>query len=180
MLRLSVFVIGGELRAWYDAYMRHDFLYGAYSLGGVLTVDDVATLYRLGHNAHLRFIQGSLKRHELHQELQILHYLKQYGIQTVVDISNNKDVHRISQHLRELSDILITKEGQYNFVIEHDDPAEDDSVRARRVVSSLRSIEASQAQGENTQGYFCGCFHLEIRQSDVVFQAIIRQAQGVV
>lgn len=176
MLHLNVFVTGGELRAWYDAYMRHDFLYGAYSFGDILTVDDVAGLHQLGHNAHLRFVHGFPKRHELHQELQILHYLKQYGIQTVVDISNSKDVHRVSQHVRELADILITKEGQYNFVIEHDDPTADDSIRARRIVSSLRSIEASQAQGKNTQGYFCGSFHPEIRQSDIVFRAIIQQA----
>ncbi len=178
MLRLNVFVTGAACCVWYDGLMRHEFLYGNHSCEKNLTAQNIATLYQLGHNAHLRILGESLKHYALHRELQILHYLKHYKMYTVVDISKSNDAYHILQHVRELADCLILQDGAHDFVIEHDDPTEDDSARAKRILSSLRSIEASQEQGKDIRGYFCGLFTPEITQSDLVLRAIIQQARA--
>lgn len=156
--------------------MYYGFLYGVHSFETLLTAQDVARLRHLGHTAHLRILKDSLKHREIHQELQILHYLKHYGLVTIVDISNSKDVHMVSQYLRELADVLLVEYGNHGFVVESDSGEEDDIARAHRIRTSLRAIEAAQAQGENIRGYFAGSFVPRIRHSDLVLQAIIRQA----
>ncbi len=157
--------------------MHHGFLYGVHSSETALSAHDVAQLHQLGHTAHLRIIGDSLKRHELHRELQVLHYLKHYGLVTIVDVSNSKDVQKNSQHLRELADVLLVAFGGHGLVIEHDEIDEDDVARAHRIRASLRAIEVAQARGEHIRGYFAGSYVPVVRHSDLVLQAIIRQAQ---
>lgn len=158
--------------------MHCEFLYGVHSCGDTLTAEDVATLCALGHNAHVRIFGESLKQYELHRELQILHYLKHYGLYAIVDISGNKDARRIAQHVTELADCLITKGTSHNFVIEHDRPNEDDAARSQRILTSLRNIEAMQERGKNIRGYFCGAYTPTVRHSDIVLQAVIQQAKA--
>lgn len=82
--------------------------------------------------------------------------------------------------MRELADVLLIEHGDHGLVVENDVVGEDDSTRAHRIRTSLRAIEGAQAQGEYIRGYFAGSFNPEIRHSDIVLQAIIRQSQGVV
>ncbi len=158
--------------------MHRSFLYGVHSRENILTAQDVEMMYRLGHTAHLRIITAPLKRHEFHRESQILHYLKHYGITTIVDSSNSKDVHKIFQHLCERTDHFVGVGNRSNItiVVEHDGLYEEDVCRAARIRASLRTIEASQEQGAYIRGYFAGAFVPKIRPSDIVFQAIIQQA----
>lgn len=157
--------------------MHHVFHYGFHSTGTSLTPHDASRLFSLGHTAHLRFIPHALKLHQLHQERTALHALRHYGLYVIVDISNNKDVRSISQQLRGFADSIILPGELHQFIVEHDTDEEDDAARAHRIRSALRSIEAAQAQGEDIRGYFAGSLHPEIRQSDIVFRAIIEQAK---
>lgn len=160
--------------------MRRGFLYGTHSSKIDISPSNAATMRQLGYNAHVRIIDQPLLPHELHRELQIFHYLKHYGIQIVVDISSNPDARRIAQHLREIVDICITNDTKNLFVIDYADADEADDVRAYRIQSTLRSIEVSQERGLGIRGYFCGEFNSLVRPSDMVFWAIIQQAQSVV
>lgn len=160
--------------------MRRGFLYGTHSSKIGISASDAATMRQLGHNAHVRIIDQSLLPHELHLEIQNFHYLKHYGIQVLVDISSNPDARRIAQHVREIVDIFITNDIKTLFEIDYANANEADDIRAHRIRSALRSIEVSQERGLGIRGYFCGEFNSLIRPSDIVFQAIIQQAQSVV
>lgn len=185
MVRLIAFAIGGGYLAWYDAAMHHPFLYGAHSFQTELTAQNIATLYQLGHTAHVRVVNGSLKRYELRRELQILHYLRHYGVLTLVDILNNKNVHYVSQHMRECIDYRI--DGGQDFIVSsssdihqllsfqhHSKPVIVLEHDPHDIVASLRCIEAAQEQGVNIQGYFYRSSTAAIRPSDLIFRAVIR------
>lgn len=76
--------------------------------------------------------------------------------------------------------MLVLKQGAHSFIIDHAVADEDDTARADRIRDRLRSIEEKQRQGEHIRGYFCDAFVPGIRRSDLVLQAIIKQAQSVV
>jgi hypothetical protein len=160
--------------------MRRGFLYGTHSSKIDISASDAAIMRQLGHNAHVRIIDQPLLPHELHCEMQNFHYLTHYGIQVLADIASNPDAHRIAQHLREIVDIFIINDTKNLFVIDHADEGEADDIRANRIRTALRSIEASQERGLGIRGYFCGEFNSLVQPSDTVFQAIIQQAQSVV
>lgn len=169
--------------------MDRGFLYGVYSFQTILAEKDAARLHQLGHSAHLRILGERLKRHELYREQQALQYLRQYKILTFVDIMNTKNARHISQHLRELADYWIDSNQEIALCIDpnfstlhsHKNNGRPMFILERTpsdVVSSLRLIEDAQAQGVNIQGYFCGSLGTEIRPNDLIFRAIIRQAQS--
>lgn len=160
--------------------MGHAFHYGVHSSKVDISAEDAYRLSWLGHTSHLRIIEGVLPRHELYRELTVLHFLRHYGMFTIVDISNTEDVRRISQHMQPLADVLLVHQGPHPFVIDHASDDENDSDRADRIRSRLRSIEGRQREGEHIRGYFCDAFVPGIRRSDLVLQAIIKQAQSVV